>query len=93
MILEPHWKHTYGLCRRLGLIALLLGSLTSCSTTSIAPLPVERVLPEQACLKEADPLPTLTDPTYPALILLLVDVADSYHILAARHRCLADFLR
>ena len=93
MLLIPNWKQRCaGRLQTVLLAALIPLYLTSCAPSLIAPLPVvERVMPEQSCLAPADPLPTLTDPSYPALIRLLVDVANEYWILAARHKCLADF--
>lgn len=93
-LLETPLPDTLPRCLSLLLVVLLSLSLTGCATPSTVPLPVlPKVLPEQACLTLAEPLPQLTDPSMEGLIRLLVDVADSYHILAARHRCLADFLR
>ena len=74
------------------LLAVLTLSLTACSTTSISPLPV-RVLPEESCLQLPEALRPLTEKTLEALILKLAEIADEYHVLAARHRCLVDFAR
>ena len=74
------------------LSVLIALSLTACSTTSISPLPV-RVLPEESCLQLPEALRPLTEKTLEALILKLAEVADEYHVLAARHRCLVEFER
>lgn len=91
-MLIPNWKpRCVGRLQTVLMAVLIPLYLTGCETLSTAPLPVDRVLPEQSCLQEAGPLPMLTDPSYPALIRLLVSVADEYWILAARHACLAEF--
>ena len=72
---------------------LLPAYLTGCATSLTAPSQALKVYPEASCLAPAEQLPQLTDPTIPGLVQLLVDVADSYHILAARHKCLAEFTR
>jgi len=91
-MLIQSWKpRCVGRLRSTLLAALIPFYLTSCAPSLTAPLPVERVSPEQSCLAPAEPLPTLTDPSLPGLIRLLVSVADEYHILAARHACLAEF--
>ena len=92
MILEPHWKPTYGPCLRRLLGALLLALATSCSTTSTAPSQ-EPTRPEENCLELAEPLTPLADKEQATVIRKLVEVADLYHQLAARHRCLASFER
>lgn len=93
MILETRYRPTFGRCLLPLLAVLSLGLPMGCSTMSIAPSPELKVKPDEACLTPADPLPQLTDGTMPGLVQLLVDVADSYHILAARHACLAEFER
>ena len=75
------------------LVALSLSLLTGCSTISIPPLQALKVMPDEACLQEAETLRPLTEKTLEALILKLAEVADEYHVLAARHRCLVEFSR
>ena len=87
-----HWKRTYGPFLRRLLAVLLLASLTACSTTGTPPI-TPPVLPDEACLSLADPLPPLMEPSLAAAIRNHVEVADLYWQLAARQKCLADFER
>ena len=93
MILEHPYKPTYELYLRLALIALLLPLLTACGTTGTSVITPQRVLPEEACLQPAEPLPPLLEPSLAAAIRNHVESADLYWQLAARHQCLADFSR
>ena len=79
--------------RRLLLVALCLLSLQSCSTTPTVPLPVQKVLPPEACLTLAEPLHPLADPSMESLFRKLLEVAAEYHALAYRHGCLVQFER
>ncbi len=78
--------------RRL-LAALCLPLLQSCSPTPTVPLPVQKVLPPEACLTLAEPLHPLSDPTLESLFRKLLEVASEYHALAYRHGCLVQFER
>ena len=66
--------------------------LTACSTTGTQQIP-EVVMPEEACLQPAEPLPLLKEPSLAAVIRNHVEVADLYWQLAARQQCLIDFER
>ena len=93
MTSETLWKHTSGPFLRPLLAVLLLPLLTGCGTTGTAPIALQRVLPDEACLTLAEPLPPLLEPSLPAAIRNHVEVANMYWELAARHACLADFSR
>ena len=93
-ILEPRWKPIYAPSLRPWLVALLLALLPSCSTTGGVPTPVlEPVLPNEACLQPAEPLPDLLEPSLAAAIRNHLAVADLYWQLAARQDCLIQFER
>lgn len=92
-ILEPPSKRTSGPCLSLLLAVLSLGLPMGCSTHGIQPIVAERVLPEESCLQEAEPLPLLTDPTIAGMVRNHAAVADMYWQLAARHSCLVEFNR
>lgn len=92
MTLEPPWSPTYGRCLRRLLGALLLASLTACSSRGTPPT-VALTRPDEACLQEAEPLPELTDPSLAGMVRNHVEVADLYHQLSARHSCLVRFER
>ena len=91
MTSETLWKPIYALSLRRGLIALLLPLLTACGTTGTTQTTQERVLPEEACLAPAEPLPPLLEPSLAAAIRNHVETADLYWQLAARHECLRQF--
>ena len=92
MTLEPHSRPTYGPFPRLLLAVLLPALMAACSTTGTAPMQAQ-TLPDEACLVLAEPRPPLTDPTLAGAIRNHVEVADLYHQLSARHRCLVEFER
>lgn len=94
MILEPTSKQPYAKPLRAFLLAVLLPALlTGCSSFGTAPTQAQTVLPDEACLTLAEPLPPLLEPSLAAMVRNHVEVANLYHELAARHRCLAEFER
>ena len=93
MTLQMSSTSTSRASRRLLLAVLCLLSLQSCSTTPTVPLPVQKVLPPEACLTLAEPLHPLADPTMESLFRKLLEVASEYHALAYRHGCLVQFER
>ena len=92
MISETPSKRTFGPCLARLLAVLSLAYLQACSTTGTPPI-TPPVLPDEACLSLADPLPPLMEPSLAAAIRNHVEVADLYWQLAARQKCLADFER
>lgn len=94
MPLEPTSKMPCAKPLRAFLLAVLLPAyLTGCATSGTAPMQAQTVLPDEACLILAEPLPTLPDPSLAAAIRNHVEVANLYWELAARHRCLVEFER
>lgn len=94
MPLEPTSKKRSGGPLRVFLLALLLPAyLTSCSTSGTVQTTPQTVLPDEACLTPAEPLPKLLDPSLAGAIRNHVETANLYWELAARHRCLVEFER
>jgi len=94
VILEPTLKQPCAKPLRAFLLAVLLPCyLTACSTSGIAQITPQTVLPDEACLVLAEPLPALLEPSLAAAIRNHLETANLYWELAARHRCLVEFER
>ena len=89
---KPSWQAWRPISR---LLACLLSAalLQSCSGMPTQPLPVAKVSAPEQCLDSPHPLPQLADPSLEGVLRHLILVAGEWHLLAAKHLCLAEFER